>query len=81
MIELQKGDLVRSTAGHDKGALLLVIEVAGDRAAVADGRTRKLSKPKEKNRKHLRFVGRTGLAGLPESDATVRALLARFATE
>ena len=81
MIELQKGDLVRSTAGHDKGTLFLVTEVNEDRVTVADGRLRKLSKPKQKNRKHLRFAGRSGCAELPESDATVRALLARFATE
>ena len=81
MRDLFIGDAVRSTAGHDRGALLLVIEVTEDRVTVVDGRTRKLSAPKKKNRRHLRFAGRTELLGVPESDATVRALLAQFANE
>ena len=81
MAELLRGDVVRSTAGHDRGTLLLVLQTDGDRVAVADGRLRKLSKPKWKNRKHLRFAGKSPEGELPESDASVRALLARYASE
>ena len=51
--ELNAGDLVRSKSGRDKGAILLVIGVNGDRATVVDGKTRKIGKEKKKN-KHIK---------------------------
>ena len=41
-MELVRGDIVRSVAGHDRGSLLLVTDVRGDRICVVDGRLRKL---------------------------------------
>ena len=50
-MELVRGDVVRSVAGHDKGSLMLVYETSGDSVLVVDGRLRKLEKPKKKNRR------------------------------
>ena len=52
----EKGQVVMSKAGHDKGDLLLAVGLKGDRILVCDGRQRKLEKPKEKNPKHLVFT-------------------------
>lgn len=51
---LEKGRIVISAAGRDKGALLAVVGSDGDRVLVCDGRERKLQKPKLKNAKHLK---------------------------
>ena len=77
-MELVRGDVVRSVAGHDKGSLMLVCETSGDNVLVVDGRLRKLEKPKKKNRKHLRFAARPAEAGVPESNIGVRKILAQY---
>lgn len=78
--ELNAGDLVRSKSGRDKGAILLVIGVNGDRATVVDGKTRKIGKEKKKNLKHLEiFIPKadTDLAerirkGIPTGNESLR---------
>ena len=47
------GDIVVSTAGHDRGEYYLVIECDKDFIYVADGRLKTLDKPKKKNIKHV----------------------------
>ena len=79
-MELVRGDIVRSIAGHDRGSLLLVTEVQEDRVLVVDGTYRKLENPKQKNRKHLHLAARPeNFSGVPESNSGVRALLAQYA--
>ena len=78
-MELVRGDVVRSIAGHDKGSLMLVCEISGDDVFVVDGRLRKLEKPKKKNRKHLRFTARpANEPDVPESNSSVRKILAQY---
>ena len=50
---MEKGTVVRSSAGHDKGELLVIIEADEKYALVCDGRQRRLNKPKKKNLKHI----------------------------
>lgn len=52
-MDFERGRIVRSTAGRDKGLYLAVLANAGDRVLVADGRHRPLSVPKAKNPAHL----------------------------
>lgn len=52
------GDVVMSTAGHDRGTLLAVVRVEDGYVWVADGQTRRLDAPKRKNPGHLSSVGR-----------------------
>lgn len=47
------GSVVRSIAGHDKGDLLLVVDMADGYAYVSDGKLRRVEKPKKKKIKHL----------------------------
>ncbi len=52
-MEIKVGSIVRSIAGHDKGSLLLVVAMEKGYAYVADGKLRKIEKPKKKKLKHL----------------------------
>ncbi len=50
------GYLARSTAGHDKGTLYIIIEETEQSVLVADGRLKTLEKPKRKNKKHIQLI-------------------------
>ena len=45
--------VVRSIAGHDSGSWLVVMSLKNGFAFVADGKERRVEKPKKKNIKHL----------------------------
>lgn len=50
---IQKGQLVQSLAGRDKGYYYLVVGREGDFLFLADGRGRGIENPKRKNLRHL----------------------------
>ena len=54
-IDISVGDIVVSVAGRDCGRCFLVIGSAGDGyVLLADGRRRRVEKPKKKNLRHVR---------------------------
>lgn len=54
MEDLMIGQIVRSTAGRDKGSWMVVTDLIDDKyVAVCNGRNRKVSNPKKKKIKHL----------------------------
>lgn len=73
---IQQGMVVRSESGHDCGSFYVVVRLAGDFAYIADGRRRKLHKPKRKNCKHLAQTSRI-VEDLPEldTDKKIRRIL------
>ena len=58
-MEIIKGQIVRSISGHDKGLFLVVIGLDGNFALIADGKCRKVEKPKRKSLKHLGMTNTT----------------------
>lgn len=52
-MDFEKGTVVISRAGRDKGYFMLVIGEEGNYPVVADGKERPLKRPKRKNPKHL----------------------------
>ena len=80
-----RGDVVRSTAGHDKDGLFLVLQAEGDFLWLVDGKRRKLETPKKKRRKHVvsggvwthPVPGRLQ-TGEPVLDSDIRRALAAF---
>lgn len=54
-MEMKKGHIVRSCAGHDKDAFYVVLGVQGKFAFIANGKDRKVEKPKRKSLKHLKM--------------------------
>lgn len=58
-MDISKADIVVSLAGRDAGSLFYVLDVDGNYALLANGKTRKLENPKRKKLKHLRFATRS----------------------
>lgn len=50
---LERGKVVISLAGRDKGRLLAVMQVSGTQVFVSDGKERSVDRPKSKNIRHL----------------------------
>lgn len=87
-MEFERGQIVRSCAGHDEGNLYCVMDLNGDFLLLADGKTRKVSSPKRKRRKHVAFAGRSEhpsitafISGKPVPDSELRRALAAFRDE
>ena len=51
-MDIARSDIVKSTAGRDKGKLFFVLGTEEDFLLLADGKARKLESPKRKRRKH-----------------------------
>ena len=58
-MEITRSDIVRSTAGRDRGKLFFVLDTQGEFLMLADGKTRRLENPKRKKLKHAQFVERS----------------------
>ena len=52
-MNLLQGSVVKSIAGHDKNRYFIVKKVEDGCVYIADGKERKLEKPKRKNIKHI----------------------------
>ncbi len=52
-MEVKRGQIVRSKAGHDKGSFQVIIALQPPYAIVCDGGRRSLEKPKKKKLMHL----------------------------
>ena len=70
-MELKVGQVMKSTAGHDKGELMVIAGFENEMVLVCDGKHRKLEKPKCKNPKHLEA---TKMLLEPDSMATNKML-------
>ena len=55
-MKLLKGSVVIAEAGRDGGKYFAVVEADEKYCLIADGKTRKLAKPKRKNIKHIRIT-------------------------
>lgn len=52
-MEIQRGQVVRSICGRDKGSFLTVVGTDGPCLLVADGKRRPLERPKKKKHFHV----------------------------
>ena len=68
---LEKGNVVRSSAGRDKGKLLAVIQAGEKLVTVCDGKERPIDRPKSKNIRHVEYVG----ASLSEAEMATNRML------
>lgn len=81
IVEIKRGTVVRSNAGHDKGLFLAVLESDGRFALTADGKTRTIISPKRKNLIHLSPTAAVLTEQEMESDSSLRKALRRFRAE
>lgn len=75
---LEAGRVVRAIAGHDKDRFYVVITAEQDRICIADGKRRKLAKPKAKNPLHIRVTNTVLDLSTVETDKKLREALWRF---
>lgn len=73
------GSVVKSRAGHDKERFFITLGSDNGFALIADGKERKLEKPKRKNIKHLAPTG--SVYDLPETNKQLRKLLKDFSNQ
>ena len=57
-MNLLQGSVIKSIAGHDKNCYFVVVKVESDYVYIADGKERKLEKPKRKNIKHITMTSK-----------------------
>lgn len=79
-------DIVRCANGRDKGRLFLVLDTKEGRVLLADGKHRRVSRPKHKSLKHVQLVHRPGAdfpvqlqGGEKITDKQLRITMAAFA--
>ena len=88
-MEIAASNIVRSVAGRDQGKLFIVLAVEGEYLLLADGKRRKVSRPKAKKLGHVRQLTEVRQEydhpaiqklrqGEPVSDRELRRALAAF---
>ena len=78
---LEKGNVVRSSAGRDKGRLLVIMQVSGKLVTVCDGKERPVDRPKSKNIRHVEYVGASIKEDETATNRKLRKALARLDAE
>lgn len=56
-MDIVRSNIVKSTAGRDEGDFFFVLDTQGEFLLLADGKSRRVEKPKKKKRKHVSFAG------------------------
>ena len=78
---LQRGAVIRSLAGRDKGRLLAVMRAEGRTVTVCDGKDRPIDRPKSKNIRHIVSVGAAVTEAELASNRALRKALRRLNAE
>ncbi|MGN1043894.1 MAG: RNA-binding protein [Acutalibacteraceae bacterium] len=77
-MELKKGAVVISKAGHDKGDFQVVIDFDDKYAYVCDGKYRPLERLKKKKLIHLKFTNTVLDENLIKTNKAIRGALKPF---
>lgn len=77
-MEIRRGQIMRSLAGHDKGDFQAVLKVEGAFAYMADGKRRLLERPKKKKLMHLAPTGAVLSEESLSTNRQIRIALAKF---
>ncbi len=78
---LERGMVVRSLAGRDKGSLLAVMQVGEGVVLLCDGKERPADRPKSKNFRHVESVGLSLSEEELETNRALRKALRRLNAE
>ena len=78
---LERGTVVRSSAGRDKGSLLAVMQQEENRVFVCDGKERPIDRPKSKNIRHIVSIGAAVTEAELASNRALRKALRRLNAE
>lgn len=77
-MELQKGLVVRSIAGHDKGKFQVIIKESNGYVFLCDGKNHPLNRLKKKNIIHLRFTNTVINGNMLITNKSIRLALKPF---
>lgn len=77
-MDIVKGSIVKSKAGHDKDKFSVVVSLENSYAYVCDGKHHKTENPKKKNLKHI--TATKTVIELPQTNKQLRKLLNSFST-
>ena len=77
----ERGTVVRSSAGRDKGNLLAVMQQEENRVFVCDGKERPIDRPKSKNIRHVQATGFSVTESELETNRALRKALRRLDAE
>lgn len=80
-MEFQRGLVVRSLSGHDKGGFFVILECDSKFAVICDGKRRKLEKSKKKNLIHLAVTNTVADEGSMQTNRGIRKFLSAFNAE
>jgi len=87
-MEISKADIVISINGRDADKRFLVVEIQDEYAMIADGKGRRLEKPKRKKNKHLKFESKAAgpiaeklIKGEKVTNNELRRTLAAYAAD
>lgn len=75
---LRTGQIVKSVAGHDKGKFYAVVDAHENSVTIADGKARKLAKPKAKNMLHVKKTNAELPNEMLATDKKLRKALAEY---
>lgn len=75
---IEKGNIVKSLSGHDKGGFFICLDADSKFALIVDGKRRKLEKPKKKKLKHLSKTSDVLSTDALVTNKQIRLVLSRF---
>lgn len=74
-VEIVEGMVVKSMAGHDAGRFYVVVNVENRSVYIADGKLRRLEKPKRKNFVHVSMTKKMVDLSKIKTNKSLRAIL------
>lgn len=80
-MNFQRGLVVRSLSGHDKGGFFIILGCDSKFAVICDGKRRTLEKPKKKNLIHLAVTNTVADEDSMQTNRGIRKLLSAFNAE
>jgi len=87
-MKIGKADIVKSLNGRDEGKRFLVVGIEDEYSMLADGKGRRLEKPKRKKNKHLKLEDKAGghiaekiIGGEKVTNNDIRRALAQYAAD
>ena len=78
---LEKGKIVKSLAGRDKGSLLAVMQIENNCVILCDGKERPIDRPKSKNLRHVEATPFSLSEAELASNRALRKALRRLSSE
>ena len=75
-MDIVKGSVVKSKAGHDKDTFSVVVDIIDEVVLICDGKHHKLDNPKKKNPIHLCVTKK--VVELPQTNKQIRKMLDAF---